>query len=126
MSTLHKFKAYFGMVPLEDYEDEYLDDPASGRRDREREYGDAPYGGYAPSHRDDYAPSQSFAKPRRDRGEWGLIYRSVRHPGGECIAAFRPQAVTIPHPGAALAYVWDGERIAKVYEKSEVLFDLTQ
>ena len=57
MSTLHKFKAYFGMVPLEDYEDEYLDDPASGRRDRDRDYGEAPYGGYAPSHRDEYAPS---------------------------------------------------------------------
>ena len=25
---------------------------------------------------------------------------------------------------AALAYVWDGERITTVYEKSEVLFDL--
>ncbi|KLL95754.1 cell division protein SepF [Rhodococcus sp. IITR03] len=45
------------MVPLEDYEDEYLDDPASGRRDRDRDYGEAPYGGYAPSHRDEYAPS---------------------------------------------------------------------
>lgn len=75
---------------------------------------------------DDYARPQAFAKPCRDRGEWGFIYRSVRHAGGECIAAFRPQAVTIPHPGAALAYVWDGERIAKVYEKSEVLFDLTR
>jgi hypothetical protein len=75
---------------------------------------------------DDYARSQAFAKPFREKGEWGLVYRSVRHEGGECIAALRPQAVTIPHPGAALAYVWDGERIGKVYKKSEVLFDLTQ
>lgn len=75
---------------------------------------------------DDYAPSQAFAKPRRARGEWGFVYRSVRHPGGECIAAFKPQAVTIPHAGAALGYVWDGERISQVYEKSEVLFDLTK
>jgi hypothetical protein len=73
----------------------------------------------------DYAPSQSFAKPLRDAGEWGLVYRSVRHEGGECIAAFKPQAVSIPIAAAALAYVWDGERISKVYEKSEVLFDLT-
>jgi hypothetical protein len=73
---------------------------------------------------DDYAPSQAFAKVRRAKGDWGLVYRSVRHSGGECIAAFRPQAVSIPAPGPALAYVWDGERIAKVYEKSEVLFDL--
>jgi hypothetical protein len=72
----------------------------------------------------DYTLSQAFAKPLRDAGEWGLTYRSVRHEGGECIAAFRPQAVSIPIAGAALAYVWDGARISKVYEKSEVLFDL--
>ena len=76
-------------------------------------------------HPDDYSPSQAFAKGRRDKGDWGLVYRSVRHEGGECIAAFKPQAVSVPVAGAALAYVWDGERVSKVYEKSEVLFDLT-
>ena len=73
---------------------------------------------------DDYATPQKFAKPWRDKSEWGFVYRSVRHKGGECIAALRPQAVSIPVAGAALAYVWDGERIGKVYEKSEVLFEL--
>lgn len=75
-------------------------------------------------HPDDYGPSQAFARVRREKGDWGLVYRSVRHPGGECIAAFKPQAVSIPIAGAALAYVWDGERITKVYQKSEVLFEL--
>jgi hypothetical protein len=73
---------------------------------------------------DDYSEPQAFARTMRDRDEWGLVYRSVRHEGGECIAALRPQAISIPVPGAALAYVWDGERISKVYEKSEVLFEL--
>jgi RES domain len=73
---------------------------------------------------EDYATPQSFAKPLRAKGHWGIVYRSVRHQGGECIAAFKPQAVSIPVAGAALAYVWDGERITKVYEKSEVLFEL--
>jgi len=73
---------------------------------------------------DDYATPQAFAKPRQSQGDWGIVYRSVRHEGGECIAAFRPQAISVPVSGAALAYVWDGTRIAKVYEKSEVLFDL--
>ena len=73
---------------------------------------------------DDYGASQAFARSCRERDAWGLVYRSVRHAGGECIAALRPQAVSIPVPGAALAYVWDGERISKVYEKSEVLFEL--
>ncbi|MGH6611995.1 MAG: RES family NAD+ phosphorylase, partial [Burkholderiaceae bacterium] len=80
---------------------------------------------YADLHApDDYATSQAYARPRRERGAWGFVYRSVRHEGGECIAAFKPPAVSIPVAGAALAYVWDGERIARVYEKSEVLFEM--
>lgn len=73
---------------------------------------------------DDYATPQKFAQPLRNKGHWGLVYRSVRHEGGECIAAFKPQAVSIPTAGTALAYVWDGERVSKVYQKSDVLFEL--
>ena len=64
MSSLHKFKAYFGMVPLDDYEDEYLDEPDQVRRgvrgprdpylDREdREFVEPAFGkaGYPPSRR---------------------------------------------------------------------------
>ena len=32
MSTLHKVKAYFGMAPLEDYDDEYYDDDRAPSR----------------------------------------------------------------------------------------------
>ncbi|WP_305091686.1 cell division protein SepF [Prescottella sp. R16] len=46
MSSLHKFKAYFGMVPLEDFEDDYIDEPAPGRR----EYAEP---GYVSGRRDD-------------------------------------------------------------------------
>ncbi|WP_430333015.1 cell division protein SepF [Rhodococcus sp. ACT016] len=61
MSTLHKFKAYFGMVPLEDFEDDYIDEPGPARR----EYAEP---GYPSSRRDevdddfdryDSAPRQS-------------------------------------------------------------------
>ena len=53
MSSLHKFKAYFGMVPLDDFEDDYLDDvdPVRGKSD---DY-DPNYrsGGYrTPAHED--------------------------------------------------------------------------
>jgi len=71
----------------------------------------------------DYSISQAYAKQRRARGDWGLLYNSVRHPGGLCVAAFRPPTVSIPMQGPALAYIWDGKRIDKVYEKSEVLFE---
>ena len=33
MTTMQKFKAYFGMVPPSEYEDDYLADPAGGRMD---------------------------------------------------------------------------------------------
>ena len=32
MSTLHKVKAYFGMAPMDDYEDEYYEDDDRARR----------------------------------------------------------------------------------------------
>jgi hypothetical protein len=73
---------------------------------------------------DDYSNSQAFGKQRRKKGDWGLTFNSVRHPGGECVAVFRPRAISLPVAGAALGYVWDGERITQVYEKSEVLFKL--
>jgi hypothetical protein len=75
-------------------------------------------------HPDSYAKSQVFGQTRRAKGDSGLVYNSVRHAGGECIAAFVPTAVSIPVAGSALAYVWDGKRIARVYEKSQVLFEL--
>ena len=71
-----------------------------------------------------YARSQPFGKTRRERGDWGLVYNSVRHSGGECIAAFRPTAVGLPIAGPALAYVWDGAKITQIYEKGAVLFQL--
>ncbi|MGH3676231.1 MAG: cell division protein SepF [Mycobacterium sp.] len=48
MSTLHKVKAYFGMAPMDDYDDEYYDDddrPSRGYPRRER-FGDDGYGRY--------------------------------------------------------------------------------
>lgn len=47
-------------------------------------------------HGDDYSISQQFAKNLRSAGSHGLLYNSVRDKGGECVAAFKPKAVTIP------------------------------
>ena len=65
--------------------------------------------------------AQSFGIMARAMDSWGLLYRSVRHPGGECIAGLRPPAVSLPTQGAHLVYVWDGERITHAYEKSDPL-----
>ncbi|KKF01731.1 cell division protein SepF [Mycolicibacterium obuense] len=44
MSTLHKVKAYFGMAPMDDYEDDYYED-------------------------DERGPARSYRRPREDRFE---------------------------------------------------------
>jgi len=66
----------------------------------------------------DWRPSQAFGLEMRAVRSWGVVYRSVRDPGGECIAALRPPAVTIPRQGPHLSYVWDGARIVRVYQKT--------
>jgi len=64
---------------------------------------------------------QAFGREMQQNNSWGIVYRSVRNPGGECIAALRPPAVTIPRQGPHLSYVWDGSRIVHVYEKMLIL-----
>ncbi len=66
---------------------------------------------------DDWTPGQAFGQQMKAINAWGIIYPSVRAPGGECIAALRPPAVSIPRQGPHLSYVWDGEKITHVYEK---------
>ncbi|WP_428339382.1 cell division protein SepF [Mycobacterium sp.] len=88
MSTLHKVKAYFGMAPMEDYDDEYYDDHAPARAGgyaRQR-FGDEGYGGRyegreyddpraeAPEYgsagyRGGYADEARFRGPEFDRSE---------------------------------------------------------
>ncbi|MGE2736954.1 cell division protein SepF [Mycolicibacterium vaccae] len=63
MSTLHKVKAYFGMAPMDDYEDDYYEDddrgPARGyRRPREERFEDEAYPrGYEDRRDYDEAPA---------------------------------------------------------------------
>lgn len=76
--------------------------------------------GWEPVHQADrYAESVALARELRAAGSWGLLYRSVRREGGECVAVFRPRAVQLPVvQGAHVSLVWDGVRIAGWYGKS--------
>jgi len=74
-------------------------------------------------HPDNYQPSQYFGEKLRLQNAWGIVYHSVRHEGGECIAVLRPPAISIPKQSKHLSYVWNGEKITHVYEKSDVLFE---
>ncbi len=67
-------------------------------------------------HPADYGPAQILAAELRADGANGLVYPSVRHAGGECVAAFRPKAVGIPSQTRHLAYHWDGRRIDKYFD----------
>jgi hypothetical protein len=70
---------------------------------------------------DDYRVPQQLARQLRAAGSWGLAYRSVRHPGGQCVAVLRPRAITLPVvQGAHVTLQWDGQRIASWYRKSDL------
>jgi cell division inhibitor SepF len=66
MSTLHKVKAYFGMAPMDDYDDEYYEDDdrspgrGSSRRTRDDRFEEDSYG------RDYDEPSSSYRGGYRD------------------------------------------------------------
>jgi hypothetical protein len=57
---------------------------------------------------DDYGASQAFARRLLDAGSNGIVYRSVRDPGGECIACFRPRLVGRVRPGGHYEFRWEG------------------
>jgi hypothetical protein len=69
----------------------------------------------------DYSVSQKWGAALKEAQSWGLIYNSVRHPGGHCIAAFRPPAISIPKQSSHLRYVWNGESIVEVIAARSIL-----
>lgn len=80
--------------------------------------------GFAHLHDPDpanYGPAQAFAKKLREEKSWGLLYSSVRANGHECIAAFRPPAVSIPVQGKHIRYVWEARS-----QKIGYFFEITQ
>ena len=60
---------------------------------------------------EDYGAGQGLARELRDEGSNGIVYRSVRHTGGSCLAALRPKAVHLPISGPHLRFHFDGARI---------------
>lgn len=67
-----------------------------------------------------YGTSQAFASALREGASWGILYKSVRLGGHECVAAFRPPAVSLPAQGKHVRYVWDAksQTISHVFEIS--------
>lgn len=60
---------------------------------------------------DDYAASQALGARLRAGGSGGVVYPSVRRPGGECTGLFWPDLAANPVQGRHLDYHWDGTRV---------------
>jgi len=65
-------------------------------------------------HLDDYQESQMLGRKLRKSGANGVVYRSVRCPGGECAAIFWPDLMPIPVQADHFEFHWDGERVDRV------------
>ncbi len=55
-----------------------------------------------------YSASQALAARLLNTGGTGIVYPSVRHPGGICVACFRPKHVKQARQGKAYTAHWQG------------------
>lgn len=65
----------------------------------------------------DYAASQVLATRLRNDNSNGIVYKSIRHTAGECIAVFRPPVISNAREERNLTYIWDGTRITGHFVK---------
>jgi hypothetical protein len=81
-------------------------------------------GGYPAAHDPvDYGPAQRMAARLRAAGSNGIVYDSVRDPGGQCAAVFWPDKVGPCQVARHYAYVWDGAAIRDVLELTSLPLD---
>lgn len=76
-----------------------------------------PYIGSALYDPQSYSNSQTLARLLKRENSNGLVYMSVRHLKGQNVAVFKPKMISRCVQERHLEYVWDGERIATVFEK---------
>ncbi|HEY0777237.1 MAG TPA: RES family NAD+ phosphorylase [Gemmatirosa sp.] len=58
---------------------------------------------------DSYVASQLLAESLIAHGSLGVVYPSVRHPGGTCVACFRPALVADVRRGTTYRFTWNGD-----------------
>lgn len=59
----------------------------------------------------DYAAGQALGTKLRAQNSDGVVYPSVRCPGGECAGLFYPDGALLPKQGRHFDYHWDGARV---------------
>lgn len=70
---------------------------------------------YDPS---DYTAARALGARLAAAGSAGVVYRSVRHAGGQCVGLFRPSGASTCVHAAYLLYAWDGHSFTDIYEKA--------
>jgi hypothetical protein len=65
---------------------------------------------------DSYVASQKLTLKLLDHGSLGIIYPSVRRPGGTCIACFRPSVVANVRKGRRFRMTWTPNRVVFIKE----------
>lgn len=69
-------------------------------------------GAYAAVHDPaDYTAAHQVGAVVWRRGDDGVVYDSVRHPAGTCVAAFRPRVVHYPRPTHRVEHRWTGSEL---------------
>lgn len=63
---------------------------------------------------DSYVPSQQLAEDLLTAGSLGVVYPSVRHDGGTCVACFRPALVVNVRKARTWRFTWSGTPTPKV------------
>ncbi|MGV3708881.1 MAG: RES family NAD+ phosphorylase [Gemmatimonas sp.] len=67
-----------------------------------------------------YGKSQLFGERVRAAGGAGIVYDSVRHPGGTCVVLYRPRSVAPVKQGIHLEYRWTGGASPTVWKREQL------
>jgi len=64
-----------------------------------------------------YGASQALGRTLRTHNSAGIVYDSVRHPQGQCVAVFKPRALSKARAVGHIGLHWDGSAITHWFEK---------
>jgi cell division inhibitor SepF len=127
MSTLHKVKAYFGMAPMDDYEDEYYDDRAPSRGFPRPRFDDGYGGRYEGRDYDDPRSEPADYAPAGYRGGYPEDSRySPVHPREyDRPDMARPRLGSWLRGSTRGALAMDPRRMAMMFEEGHPLSKIT-
>ncbi len=70
--------------------------------------------------KDSYLAARAWAREERAHNAWGIWYPSVRDENGQCVAIFRPKALSPAIQNSHYRYFWDGQCISGVEQFSPI------